>query len=421
MLIPFAHTCEGMAQPPKLDIMPQLVQQEIDASEPCHQAGLLKLAVAPGTQAPSLPAQLVMIFDMSGSMRGRPMQLLEEALSHVYTNLRPQDKLSMIRFGGSASEDFSNWDKPTIESNGIQPFEMVGGGTNYDAAMSQSLATIRSIPGMTDMGTQHSVSKQAVFLTDGHPYPEDTANDSMDLAGEHPTVGFSFNAMSLNDSLSDDVKRRLMSYTEVGRGQYFHAADETDLQAKLDKMLKLSQNIVYASPALTMEVFPGVRISNVSLPLMGITILDNASTGTHTLDLPDIEQGTIQEICYEVHIDTPQPVGTVQEIVQWSIPGQPPVVSSVKWVNQHTAMLAQTNPRPTVLGTIAGTIQAKKTGNEAEAKRLAQTLTQMGTALGDNTATGVATVIEETEGSELDLGQVLEKISDTKTKTDGSV
>ena len=112
-----------MPSPPVLEIQPLLVQNEVDASEPCHQAGSLRLEVAPGTSAPALPARLIMIFDMSGSMRGRPMELLEAALSHVFTNLRPQDKLSMIRFGGDASVDFVEWDKATIESTGLNPFQ----------------------------------------------------------------------------------------------------------------------------------------------------------------------------------------------------------------------------------------------------------------------------------------------------------
>ena len=45
----------------------------------------------------------------------------------------------MIRFGGDASVDFVEWDKATIESTGLNPFSMVGGGTNYDAAIELSL------------------------------------------------------------------------------------------------------------------------------------------------------------------------------------------------------------------------------------------------------------------------------------------
>jgi len=408
-----------MASPPVLDIQPLLVQKEVDASEPCHQAGSLRLEVAPGTSAPALPARLFMIFDMSGSMRGRPMELLEAALSHVFTNLRPQDKLSMIRFGGDASVDFVEWDKATIEATGLNPFSMVGGGTNYDAAIDLSLSTIRGLPGLTDAKTSHGIAKQVLFLTDGHPHPASTANRSLDLAGEHPGEGYTFNTLGLGDESSVD-KPRLMTLSEVGRGQYFNANEPTELADKMDKLVSLSQNIAYASPTLTMEVFPCVKVTNVSVPLVGMDVLDEAGPGVHSIDLPDIELGSPLELVYEVHVEQ-QPIGTKQDILQWSIPGQPPVVSSIVWADQGTVLMAAHNTRPTVLSTIGKTVAAMKEGNEAEAMKLANTLTKIGTTLGDTTATGIATKITEAGGKGVDIGEILEDLTATKTNPDGTL
>jgi len=370
--------------------------------------------------APALPAELVMIFDMSGSMQGESMKLLQDALEHVYTNLRPTDYLSMIRFGGHSSTDFTHWDKSTIESTGIDPFSMVDGGTNYDAAITGGVDLIGTLPGANDRSTQHSVSKQALFLTDGHPYPKNTADNSVNLAEKYPGLGFSFNALGLGDENTVD-KPRLLTLTEVGRGQYFNANDPTELVAKLDKLLQLSKNVVYASLELTMVVFPGVEVNGVNVPVKALDILDQAGPGTHLLNLPDIEQGTSIEIQYEVKVAEPKPIGTVQEIIQWSVPGQPPVTSSIKWVAQNTAILADHNPRPTILGTVRDTMKAAKDGDTAKAMQLANTLTKIGETQGDPLATGIATKITDAQGSNVDIGEVLEDISSTKTNVDGTL
>jgi len=410
-----------MSAPPKLDIVPSLVKREVDFEEPATQAGSLKLSVSPGTIAPALPARLVMIFDMSGSMRGQPMRLLEDALNHVYTKLRPQDKMTMIRFGGHATVDFTEWDKATIDSTGIEPFTMIDGGTNYDAAIGESLTQIRSLPGATDPKTTHSVSKQVLFLTDGHPYPSGTASSAMDLVSEHPDLGYTFNAMGLGDEHSVD-KHLLTTYTEIGRGQFFNANDPTALSEKLDKLVRLSQNIVYAAPVLTMEVFPGVEVRDVTVSVKGMSILDHAGPGVHELHLPDIEEGSPIEINYEVHVADPKPEGTKQDIIQWSIPGQPPVVDFLLWVNAGTVRLAPANTRPTVLATIANTATALKAGDTDTALKLAETLTVIGTTLGDPTATGVGDAITRLPSmEEIDIGEILETITSTKTNADGTI
>ena len=117
----------------------------------------------------------------------------------------------------------------------------------------------------------------------------------------------------------------------------------------------------------------------------------------------------------------PKPIGTVQEIIQWSVPGQPPVTSSIKWVAQNTAILADHNPRPTILGTVRDTMKAAKDGDTAKAMQLANTLTKIGETQGDPLATGIATKITDAQGSNVDIGEVLEDISSTKTNVDGTL
>jgi len=161
-------------------------------------------------------------------------------------------------------------------------------------------------------------------------------------------------------------------------------------------------------------------VTNVKVPLVGMELMDEAGPGIHILNLPDIELGSPLEIIYEIHAD-PKPEGTEQEIIQWSIPGQPPVISSILWADQGTVLIAPHNTRPTVLTKIGETVTAMKQGDETEALRLAETLTRMGTALGDSTATGIATKIADAGGKGVDIGEILEELTSTKTNPDGTV
>jgi len=66
-------------------------------------------------------------------------------------------------------------------------------------------------------------------------------------------------------------------------------------------------------------------------------------------------------------------------------------------------------------------MKAAKEGDTAKAMALADTLANIGETQGDPLAEGIATKISEAKGADVDIGDILEDITNTKTNADGTL
>jgi hypothetical protein len=66
-------------------------------------------------------------------------------------------------------------------------------------------------------------------------------------------------------------------------------------------------------------------------------------------------------------------------------------------------------------------MKAAKDGDTVRAMQLADTLTKIAEIHGDPLAKGIATKITEAKGDEVDIGDILEDITTTKTNPDGTL
>ena len=139
---------------------------------PSIQASLLKDVAQSGSQLKSkgsliltgdgnerpLPLSLLMVLDVSGSMRGSGITVVTESVVHILNNLLgPEDKIAVITFNGSA-----NVHTPWIDVSGNVPPFSAGGGTNFGAAVNSILDFL----GAHDAGGDRA--GMVLFLSDGH-------------------------------------------------------------------------------------------------------------------------------------------------------------------------------------------------------------------------------------------------------------
>ncbi len=129
--------------------------------------GYFVLLLAPnGAQKPpSLPKQIVFVFDRTGSMAGDKIKQAKEALAYCVRSLRPEDTFNVILFNeqpqrlfdGLVSALDENIDKAVREVNALT----AQGGTNIADALREALSLFPK--------QQGNVLQAVVFLTDGLP------------------------------------------------------------------------------------------------------------------------------------------------------------------------------------------------------------------------------------------------------------
>ncbi|GFN82724.1 inter-alpha-trypsin inhibitor heavy chain h3 [Plakobranchus ocellatus] len=113
----------------------------------------------------TLPKDIIFVLDQSGSMGGRKIEQLQQAMSKILSDLQPQDRFNIINFNHSPSK----WKSTLTEANKNEVQQsksyvgdmQAGGGTNINDALLTALSDL------TPHHNKHRVS-MIFFLTDGH-------------------------------------------------------------------------------------------------------------------------------------------------------------------------------------------------------------------------------------------------------------
>ncbi len=116
-------------------------------------------AVTPGDLP---PREYIFVVDVSGSMRGFPLDTAKRMMGDLVNGLRPFDTFNIVIFA-DGSDTFSRDSVPATPSNFVQALQFIGGkngggGTRLLAALERACAIPR----------QSAVSRTVVLLTDGY-------------------------------------------------------------------------------------------------------------------------------------------------------------------------------------------------------------------------------------------------------------
>ena len=88
------------------------------------------ISIAPDENASTLPLDLVMVLDVSGSMSGTGIQVVIDSVLYIQSMMSTNDRLAIITFNNSA-QVHSNW----VGKNDTISALSAGGGTNFGAAI----------------------------------------------------------------------------------------------------------------------------------------------------------------------------------------------------------------------------------------------------------------------------------------------
>jgi Ca-activated chloride channel homolog len=133
-----------------------------DANDPLDPDGffLLLLAPRPNVDQRSLPKDILLVLDKSGSMDGEKFRQAQEALRYILRNLNPEDRFNIITFSTSV-ETYAPRLRPASEAAEALPWVdrlLAAGSTDINRALLEAAALAES-----------SRPTYVIFLTDGLP------------------------------------------------------------------------------------------------------------------------------------------------------------------------------------------------------------------------------------------------------------
>lgn len=200
-----------------------------------------------GNQSKVFRREIVFVVDVSGSMRGKPLEDTKNALSAAITKLDSKDSFNIIAFNGEtyifsaimelASEKATERALKWIDTNFI-----AGGSTNISAPLNKAIEMVS--------GTHGSIP--IIFLvTDGAV--EDERN-ICDVIKKHQTSGESISPRIFTFGIGTYCNHHfLRTLAMIGRGQYDAAYDIDSIESGMQKWFSRASSIALAN--ITIDAF----------------------------------------------------------------------------------------------------------------------------------------------------------------------
>ncbi|MHA1821910.1 MAG: vWA domain-containing protein [Promethearchaeota archaeon] len=390
-------------------LVSNLQKVKVQAGIPIEQKGNLEINPAKQTHE-TLPANIILILDCSGSMSGDPLDLLNKAIDKVSSNLRENDKISMISFSSEASIIVQEKSRDELFNEGI-PVLTSQGGTNFKAAFGLGLELIKQNTSFLSKVDAKRYSNVVIFMSDGNP----TVHGWKKLPKEYLKLGFTIHSLGLGSNVNPNT---MLEIAEAAGGTYEHADSPDELEESLLNIIDLSQDIVLHQPILRMKVFPGSKVSNVCLVAPPKDLLKNAKIGLNEITLPDLATDSNYEIIYDLKIDKPGKVNQKQDLIEWSMDNSTPVTTYIMWVDEATSYLSGVNTTPIILEKIYKGFDAVKKGDTQMTQK---TITQLNNFKNNPLSQSAVTILKESTKGDISAGKKLSLISKTTTNPNGKL
>jgi len=193
------------------------------------------------------PREYIFIMDVSGSMKGYPLQVSKQLMNNLFANLRPSDKFNILFFAGS-SFALNAHSLNATKSNVKSALSKVdsnsgGGGTNMLSAIKKAMSSPK----------EDGFSRSFVIITDGYVSVEEEAFDYVHQHLEDANF-FAF-------GIGSSVNRHLIEgLAHVGRARPFIVADQSNAQHQANRLRKYIEH-----PVLT-----DIKISGLGVELYDI-------------------------------------------------------------------------------------------------------------------------------------------------------
>jgi Ca-activated chloride channel family protein len=403
----------------KVNVKAALSDAHLDASQSSSQRQLcLSLSALQEGLEHSLPLNLCLVLDHSGSMNGKPLTTVKEAALGLIDNLQASDRLSVIAFDHKAKVIVPNQavtDGAAIAKN-IQSLKALG-GTAIDEGMKLGIQE-------AGQSKQDRVS-QIFLLTDGENEHGDNER-CLKLAQVAADYNITVNSLGFGAHWNQDI---LEAIADTANGSLSYIERPEQALETFSQLLSRMQTVGLTNPYLRLEFVPQVRlaelkpIAQVEPETVELTV--QAESNGYEVRLGDLMTEQARVILANLYINQLPPgeqvIGSVQ--VRYDDPSQGATgLLSEKiplTVTVQTLYQAQPNDQAQkAILTLAKYRQTQiaetklKQGDRAGAATMLQTAAKTALQLGDQSG---ATVLQ-TNATRLQSGEELSEAERKKTR-----
>ena len=402
----------------RVNLQSYLSDPNIDAQINSSQRQLSLAISASSDRASSVPLNLCLVLDCSGSMSEKPLEMVKQAAINIIEKLKRRDRISVVAFDRQAKVVVPNQLVTDIESIKRRIRLMVAdGGTSIDEGLRLGLKEVAA-------HNQHCVSR-LFLLTDG----ENEHGDNIrcfriaELAAEYNVT---LDTLGFGEHWNQDALEQIC---DRARGTLAYIEQPERAVVEFERLFARAQSVGLTNSSLTVELMPKVRLSSIK-PV--------AQVAPETIELPIQLNGNYFTIRLgDLMVDRPRVV-LINFYVNWLPPGKHKIAAvqlryddpGTRRDNLHSDVLAielesqdlyQPKPRDLVQNHILTLAKYRQTqiaetklqqGDRPGAATMLQTAAKTALQLGDRQG---ATVLQ-TNATRLQIGKDLSKSDRKKTR-----
>ncbi|MDJ0578747.1 VWA domain-containing protein [Crocosphaera sp.] len=403
----------------KVNLKSSLNDRHIDANQSNSQRQVaISLSAVSESSDLSLPLNLGLILDQSGSMTGKPMTRVKEAALYLLEGLGPEDRLSVVAFNHRAkvivpNQAVDEMDKVKQAIEGLH----AAGGTSIDEGMKLGIKEVA-------LGKDDRVS-QIFLLTDGENEHGDNER-CLKLAQVAGDYNITLNTLGFGNHWNQDV---LESIADAVGGTLCYIEQPEQALTEFSRLFTRMQSVGLTNAYLCLEFVPEVHLAdfkpvaqvepetvelnaqqegNTYIVRLGDLMMDNARVILVNLYLSQLSSGNHTIGTVQVRYDDPSLSQTalLSEKIPLTVEVQGEYEAKVDTKVQKS-ILTLAKYRQTQLA------EAKlNTGDRQGAATLLQTAAKTALQLGDKSA---ATVLQ-TNATQLQAGEELSEAQRKKTR-----
>lgn len=233
-------------------------------------------AIASESLEQSVPLNLCLILDRSGSMNGRPLETVKQAALQLIDRLKPGDRISLIVFDHHAQVIIPNsiLEDPERIKRQINRLQ-ADGGTAIDEGLRLGIEELAK-------GRKDTVS-HAFLLTDGEN--EHGSNERCyKFAGLATEYKLALNTLGFGSHWNQDVLERI---ADAGRGAMSYIERPEKALEEFNRLFSRVQSVGLTNAYLRLALMPNVRLAELK-PV--------AQVSPDTIELPVEADGNAYKI-----------------------------------------------------------------------------------------------------------------------------
>ncbi|MEA5567062.1 MULTISPECIES: VWA domain-containing protein [unclassified Anabaena] len=404
----------------KVNLQPTLNDANLDANQISSQRQLaISISAGAEPQDRTVPLNLCLILDHSGSMNGRPLEIVKQAANRLVDRLNVGDRLSVVAFDHRA--------KVLIPNQAIADPEQIkkqinrlsaDGGTAIDEGLRLGIEELAK-------GKKDTIS-QAFLLTDGENEHGDN-NRCLKFAQLAAGYNLTLNTLGFGDNWNQDILEKI---ADAGLGALSYIQKPDQAVDEFGRLFTRIQTVGLTNAYLLFSLMPNVRLAELK-PIAQVapdTIelpLQQESDGRFAVRLGDLMKDVERVILANIYLgqlpEGKQPIANVQVRYDNPFQNQAGIFTPNLPVYANVVRVYQPETNPQVQQSILALAKYRQTqlaeaklqqGDRSGAATMLQTAAKTALQMGD---TGAATVLQ-TSATQLQAGQDLSESDRKKTR-----